>query len=469
MYSINIAPEKMTALASTFGCEIGSMPFTYLGLPMGTTKPRIEDLAPMMNRVERRLSACSTWLSHSGRLQMLNSAITPITTYAMCTIKLPKGVIENIDRARKQCLWRGNSEKKKGGNLVAWPTVMLPKDKGGLGVINLSLHNDALLMKQLSKFYDKADIPWVRLIWNKYYVGRVPHATREMGSFWWKDILRLNVLFRGIAKCQIGNGASACFWDDLWLDGVLAHKYPRLASFARSEEISILQVMQADDLDTLFMLPLSEEALDELVSLQNQLQAIDYDENAIDKWMPIWGSQYTSRKYYKHVFKYIDAHAAFKMIWKSKCSPRIKFFAWLILVDRLNTKTMLQRRHLNVQGGQNCVMCNTGALETIEHLFFDCPFAKECWATIGITWDESLQLQERLFQARSVHTFPCFTEAALIAAWELWKLRNDKVFQRRDPSPAVWLIKFKSQCNLQSVRFKDDLRTSFCVWLDAFS
>lgn len=101
MYPINVDPGKMTILASTFECDIGTLPFTYLGLPMGTTKPRIEDITPLMDRVERRLSACSTWLSYSGRLEMINSAITPITTYAMCTIKLPKGVIENIDRARK--------------------------------------------------------------------------------------------------------------------------------------------------------------------------------------------------------------------------------------------------------------------------------------------------------------------------------------------------------------------------------
>ena len=149
----------MNILAGTFGCDIGSMPFTYLGLPMGTTKPKIDDFTPMMDRVERRLSACSTWLSYSGRLEMINSGITPITTYAMCTLNLPKGVIENVDRARKQCLWRGNSTKKKGGNLVAWPTVQLPKRKGGLGIINLHLQNDALLMKQLHKFYNKASIP----------------------------------------------------------------------------------------------------------------------------------------------------------------------------------------------------------------------------------------------------------------------------------------------------------------------
>jgi len=101
----------MEHLANTFGCSIGTFPFTYVGLPMGTTEPRMEDLTPMMDRVVRRLLGCATWLSYSGRLEMINTAITPIVTYALGTIKLPKGVIENIDRIRKQCLWRGNLEK----------------------------------------------------------------------------------------------------------------------------------------------------------------------------------------------------------------------------------------------------------------------------------------------------------------------------------------------------------------------
>jgi hypothetical protein len=166
----------------------------------------MEDLTPMMDRVERKLSGCTTWLSYTGRLQMLNAAITPITTYAMCTIRLPRGVIENIDRIRKQCLWRGNSEKKKGGNLVAWETVQRPKTKGGLGVINLRLQNDALLLKHLHKFYNKCDIPWVQLVWFRYYRNKVPHATREVGSFWWKDIWRLNNIFRGFLSVSLAMG-----------------------------------------------------------------------------------------------------------------------------------------------------------------------------------------------------------------------------------------------------------------------
>jgi hypothetical protein len=66
MIPVNASLNKLQDLAAVFGCQIGSMPFTYLGLPMGTTKPKMEDLTPLMDRVERRLVSCSTFLSYSG-------------------------------------------------------------------------------------------------------------------------------------------------------------------------------------------------------------------------------------------------------------------------------------------------------------------------------------------------------------------------------------------------------------------
>jgi hypothetical protein len=287
MIPINLSAQRLEHLANTFGCQTGSLLFTYLGLPMGTTKPRIDDLSPIMDRVERRLSACSTWLSYSGRLQMINSAITPIVTYMLCTIKVPKGFIENIDRARKQCLWRGSDDTAKGGNLVAWPTVMQPKDKGGLGVINLRLQNDALLLKQLHKFYNKVDTPWVSLVWNRYYEGKVPHECRELGSFWWRDVMRLNGIYRRIANCLLGDGSSVSFWNDQWSDSVLSVQFPRLHSFAMNKSISVQSLMLEQDLDSIFFLPLSSQAHDELTLLQNYLEDIEYDDSTIDSWTPV--------------------------------------------------------------------------------------------------------------------------------------------------------------------------------------
>jgi hypothetical protein len=126
----------------------------------------------------------------------------------------------------------------------------------------------------------------------------------------------------------------------------------------------------------------------------------------------------------------LEAHPVYRMIWKSSYTPRIKFFIWLVLVDRLNTKTVLTRRHIAVHHDEICVMCDTRATETIEHLFFLCPFARQCWMTLNFVWDDSLNIEERLCRRREVNGQEFFTEVAMIAAWELWKLRNDKVFHR---------------------------------------
>lgn len=40
MVSINISEEKFSKLAATFGCTKGSLPFTYLGLPLGIERPK---------------------------------------------------------------------------------------------------------------------------------------------------------------------------------------------------------------------------------------------------------------------------------------------------------------------------------------------------------------------------------------------------------------------------------------------
>lgn len=362
---------------------------------MGTTKPRFDDLTPLMDRVERSLSACSSLLSYSGRLEMVKSAITPITTYASCIIKLPAGVIDNLDRARKQCLWRGNNQQQRGGNLAAWSLVLTPTDQGGLGVINLRLQNDALLLKHLDKFYNSRDIPWLELIKWKYYQDRVPHASRELGSFWWKDILRLSSLFRGISQCSVGNGKTALFWDDSWAGSVLSRSYPRLMSFAKNTRASVKDVMELESLEDGFHLPLSQDAFSEFEQVQDLIDGWPFSPDDNDTWTYIWGNgTYSSQKLYKMAYQSqnIDTHPAFKWLWKAGCTPRIKFFGWLVLVDRLNTKDMLRRRHCNPQNQVLCIMCPLNAIEDIDHLLFFCPFAKRCWQKLNILWDDSLPL-----------------------------------------------------------------------------
>ena len=46
---INISEDHASLLDNSFGCRVESLPFTYLGLPLGTTKPSVDDLMPMVS------------------------------------------------------------------------------------------------------------------------------------------------------------------------------------------------------------------------------------------------------------------------------------------------------------------------------------------------------------------------------------------------------------------------------------
>jgi hypothetical protein len=99
---INIESDQALKLAEAFGCLVGSFPFTYLGLPMGLTKPQVRDYSPLISRIERKLSASSQFLSYAGRLQLINSVLSSLPTYYMCSLKSPVNVIEAIDKFRKK-------------------------------------------------------------------------------------------------------------------------------------------------------------------------------------------------------------------------------------------------------------------------------------------------------------------------------------------------------------------------------
>ena len=64
---INVLESRTIHLADTFSCVVGSMSFTYLGLPLGTTKPTLQEFSPMLTTIENRLSVVSKFLSYHGR------------------------------------------------------------------------------------------------------------------------------------------------------------------------------------------------------------------------------------------------------------------------------------------------------------------------------------------------------------------------------------------------------------------
>ena len=233
---INLSDDRATFLAQTFGCVLGTLPFTYLGLPLEISKPKIVDFLPLVTRCERRVACTSTFLYQAGRLEVTNAIFTALPMYFMSTFCLHKTIIKQIDKYRKHCLWRGADINAKNPPKAAWELVYLPKKEGGLGVLNLRTHNEALLLKNLHKFFNRLDLPWVNIVWEKYYSNGSLPFTQKKGSFWWRDVLKLLDSFKGMDMINIQDGRTCLFWEDLWNNRVPKLHFPELFSLPKTQK-----------------------------------------------------------------------------------------------------------------------------------------------------------------------------------------------------------------------------------------
>jgi hypothetical protein len=467
MLPINVPDDLMQELAAVFDCQIGSMPFTYLGLPVGTTKPTITELSPLVCRLERKLTSSSSFLSQGARLQLINSALASMPLHFLCSLQLPVGLTNQLDRILRQCLWRDKDGMPK-QSLAAWDMICKPKLKGGLGIVNFQKQNAALLLKFLDKFYNKKELPWVKLIWFAHYEGKIPHEEKLCGSFWWRDVMKHVDNYRGVAAITHGKGDTVLFWSDNWkVNGSsvpMGQRFPRLFSYVLSPNNSVAQVYQEEDISSLFYLPLSAQAYQELVQLQQLMQDNPLTQGN-DQWAYSWGDKYSSANFYRHIHSHLQVPNVYKWIWKSSCVMKHKVFAWLLLSDRLNTRDLLKRRHWRVTEDEHCVLCPGRRYEDRMHLFFECNFSSRIWNYLQITWDADDDMQVVLNNARKSFAQPFFMEVMILACWNIWLIRNGKIFSAERSSFIKWKTKFIHDISLLQYRIKLKHKDRLLSWI----
>jgi hypothetical protein len=320
---------------------------------MGTTRPRVDDLTPMICKIDKRLSGLANLMSYSARLVTVKSIISAMPNHIMGAMKLHVTHIDHIEKASRNFLWHGKDIHKSGSCLVKWEKVCLPKKSGGLGVLDLKQQNRALMIKNLYKFYNCRDIPWVQLIWRAHYdSGALPDQATLKGSHWWRSCISLLDEFKQITSVIPGNGHSILLWSDKWSDkwnaSNLHSKFPQLFSFAKNKKVTLkyaIQQMQ-EDRYSMFHTPLSTIADEQCIRLQNTLNCFAILENESmekDKWSLDGNSvKYSTKKVYLAITKPNIAPAPFMWIWDSACLPKQKFFFWLLLQDMLNTKELMK-------------------------------------------------------------------------------------------------------------------------------
>jgi hypothetical protein len=94
---------------------------------MGLHKPKLDVFLSLIQKIERRLSSTSHFLSKVGGLQMVNTVFSSLPTYYMCTLKLPQPVIRQIDKYKRHCLWRGFDINAKRPPQAVWDLLCKPK------------------------------------------------------------------------------------------------------------------------------------------------------------------------------------------------------------------------------------------------------------------------------------------------------------------------------------------------------
>ena len=202
-------------LAEILGCRIGSLPMTYLSMPLGASHKSPTVWNPILEKIERKLAGWKMYLSKGRRLTLLKSTLSSLPTYYLSLFTIPTRVANKIERLQRDFLW-GDSKT----NLVGWDKVCAPLKNGGLGLRKLISFNKALLGNWLWRFGIEKTRLWRKVVALKFgeewggwtsKLGRGVHGCGLWRSIrmGWEDFSK-NIHF------EVGVGDRVKLWTDQW-------------------------------------------------------------------------------------------------------------------------------------------------------------------------------------------------------------------------------------------------------------
>ncbi|PNT71542.1 hypothetical protein BRADI_2g30841v3 [Brachypodium distachyon] len=114
---------------------------------------------------------------------------------------------------------------------------------------------------------------------------------------------------------------------------------------------------------------------------------------------------------------------------------------------------MQQKRGLHLQSCM-CTLCNLQILETRNHLFFECPFALSCWRYLCPDFDQCNTVHGNIHSLKTKLKVPFHMEIMILAAWSIWKIRNEFILKGITLSLYRCQRLFKEELNLMFHRAK---------------
>ena len=111
---VNVNDSWLAEAALVMNCRRGSIPFVYLGLPIGGDSTKRNFWKPVIDRIVARLSSWNNkFLSFGGRLILLKYVLSSLPVYFLSFFKAPAGIISLIESIFKIIFWGGSEDNKK--------------------------------------------------------------------------------------------------------------------------------------------------------------------------------------------------------------------------------------------------------------------------------------------------------------------------------------------------------------------
>jgi hypothetical protein len=89
-------------------------------------------------------------LTYAGRLELIKLVLYGMVQFWLSIFPMPSLVIRKIIYICRKFLWTGNIMRNKFA-LVAWKTICLPKNKGGLGLFDIKARKQEFLSQTAMK------------------------------------------------------------------------------------------------------------------------------------------------------------------------------------------------------------------------------------------------------------------------------------------------------------------------------
>jgi hypothetical protein len=390
--------------------------------------PLITQITQHNQLIERLYYRLSGWkgklLSTAGRETLVKTVLSSQPVYHLTAFPEHKWLVRKIDRLRRSFLWRGETPDKVygGHSLVNWTTTCRPKNKGGLGVLDLERFARALRLRWLWFQWRHKDRAWIDL--------DLPCDAHD------------RELFAASTIVSIGDGKTTSFWTSSWLEGKTAKAMgPKLFQKTRRKKISVFEALK-DNRWVAHIAPIHDpEELQEYITVWEYVSAVQLhpgNEDSI-RWRWTQNGEYSAKSAYQIQFEGSFSKLKLTPIWRAKSEAKCKFFAWTLLHSKILTANNLAKR--NWQNDPICKLCCSEP-ETPTHLCKDCAFTKQVWSTL-IRW-LNLTTLNTVDMAGSIHKYwrKCrakfdktqkrrLDNIMIYFWWNIWKERNRRTFQQK--------------------------------------